>query len=892
MIEQRDIKNFIDGWKARGNEKSDAQSFWLELIRALGINDPAKFIRFELPIDVDDHKCFIDGWIGATKVLIEQKSRGIDLDKSARQSDGAFLNPFEQALRYAYALPFSQRPRWIVVCNFVELRVYDMDRYHQRSEQSYQPNIILIERLTHEFSRLNFLIDPNDENVNPAIKISKNAIELINFIFEALKKIPHNLDEDALNKFCVRLMFCLYADDADIFEPNQFSSYLLKSDDRRVALLELFTVLNTPETQRPSDLSVELAAFPYVDGELFRDAASQIPVINKAAYYYISRAAAFDWINISPPIFGALFESILNPITRRKVGMHYTSIDNIHKVIDPLFLDELHEEFHRLRRKKKNRRIELERFQLKLASLTFLDPACGSGNFLTETYLSLRKLENEVIGELYGLGVPCESLVSIENFFGIEINDFAVAVARTALWIAENQMLTQTESILKRKFKFLPLTRSPHIVCGNALRLDWHSIAGNVDYIIGNPPFVGSTYQSVEQKDDLLMTTRLDNKKLDYVVAWYYKSADFMIGNDTRAAFVSTNSICQGEQALAVWQPLFETVHIDFARRTFKWTSESDDMTAVHCVIVGFSAAANDRPKHIYDGEQIIIADNINAYLMDGSNFFIEKRSTPLCDVPTMRLGNMAADGGHLTIEADEYEEFIRREPSARKFIRRYMMGREFINGEPRYCLWLADATVDDLRLPLIAKRVDACRRYRAKTNCYKKLAATPHLFREQNTPEQFIVVPIVSSENRQYIPMGYLDSNVIVGVKVFMIPDAELFHFGVLTSSVHMAWTRAVCGRLKSDYSYSSSIVYNNFPWCGRTSTIEQTAQRILDARALYPSRTLAALYDPKLMPDELRAAHEANDRAVLSAYGFDQSMSESEIVSSLMSMYQRLIV
>ncbi|MBR1579355.1 MAG: class I SAM-dependent DNA methyltransferase [Selenomonadaceae bacterium] len=854
MIEQRDIKNFIDDWKARGDEKSDAQSFWLDLIRALGINDPTKFIRFEIPIDVDDHKCFIDGWIGSTKVLIEQKSRGIDLDKSARQSDGAFLNPFEQALRYAYALPFSQRPRWIVVCNFVELRVYDMDRYHQRSDQSYQPNVIAIERLTHEFTRLNFLIDPNDENVNPAIKISKNAIELINFIFEALKKIPHNLDEDALNKFCVRLMFCLYADDADIFEPNQFSSYLLKSDDRRAALLELFTVLNTPETQRPSDLTAELAAFPYVDG--------------------------------------ALFESILNPITRRKVGMHYTSIENIHKVIDPLFLDALHEEFRRLRRKKKNRRLELERFQLKLASLTFLDPACGSGNFLTETYLSLRRLENEVIGELYGLGVPCESLVSIENFFGIEINDFAVAVARTALWIAENQMLTQTESILKRKFKFLPLTRSPHIVCGNALRLDWRSIAGNVDYIIGNPPFVGSTYQSVEQKDDLLMTTRLDNKKLDYVVAWYYKSADFMIGNDTRAAFVSTNSICQGEQASAVWQPLFETVHIDFARRTFKWTSESDDMPAVHCVIVGFSAAANDRPKLIFDGDQIIVAENINAYLMDGSNFFIEKRSTPLCDVPTMRLGNMAADGGHLTIEADEYEEFIRREPSARKYIRRYMMGREFINGEPRYCLWLADATVDDLRLPLIAKRVDACRRYRAKTNCYKKLAATPHLFREQNTPEQFIVVPIVSSENRQYIPMGYLDSNVIVGVKVFMIPDAELFHFGVLTSSVHMAWTRALCGRLKSDYSYSSSIVYNNFPWCERTVEIEQTAQRILDVRAKYPSRTLAALYDPKLMPIELRAAHEANDRAVMSAYGFAPSLTESEIVSSLMSMYQRLTV
>ncbi|MBQ9478742.1 MAG: SAM-dependent DNA methyltransferase, partial [Selenomonadaceae bacterium] len=509
---------------------------------------------------------------------------------------------------------------------------------------------------------------------------------------------------------------------------------------------------------------------------------------------------------------------------------------------------------------------------------------------LTETYLSLRRLENEIIRELYGLGAQCSIRVSIENFYGIEINDFAVAVARTAMWIAENQMLQETEMIIHEDINFLPLTSAAHIVEGNALRLDWHEIAPRgVDYVIGNPPFVGNRYQTAQQRADVLSVCK-ELKPLDYVTCWFKRAADFMVGNRTRAALVATNSITQGEQVAPLWKVL--DAHIDFARRTFKWLSESEDMAAVHCVIVGFSHAPNDRPKIIYDGDKKLVAKNINGYLLDGPNILIDSRTKPICDVPKMRRGNQATDGGNLIIEADDYAQFIRREPRAQKFIRRLIGAEEFLNGKARWCLWLVDATADDLQLPLITQRVEGCRQTRLKSRDAgaRKLAATPHLFREQLNPPTAILVPRVSSENRKYIPMGFIDDEAIVTDRVQIIPNADLFHFGVLESSTHMAWTSVVCGRLEMRYNYSAHVVYNNFPWCGRTVEIEQTAQRILDARALYSSWTLAALYDPNLMPLELRAAHEANDRAVMSAYGFAPSLSESEIVSSLMSMYQRL--
>ncbi len=894
------VKNFVDAWSGRGSEKSDAQLFWLAMLRALGVDAPEAFIKSEMPVSVDDHACFIDIFIPATKVLIENKSRGIDLDKPAQQSDGKFLTPFAQAKRYADALPYSRRPRWIVVCNFVELRIYDMDRLDEmtRRGESYKPNSIAVERLAVEYKRLNFLIDPEDENVDPSVKISKRAAEIIGDLYRAFGRF----DPVALNKLCVRLVFCLYAEDAFIFEHNQFSNYIRQAADRRQALIDLFVVLDQPLDQRDPNLRAELAQFPYVNGDLFRE-SSDVPVINNVISHYLLVDAGdddrFNWRGISPTIFGALFESTLNPVTRRTGGMHYTSVENIHKLIDPLFLDDLYDEFKAVKRKRKNRRRELENFQLKLAALKFFDPACGSGNFLTETYLSLRRLENEVIRELHGLGAECHILVSIENFFGVEINDFAVAVARTALWIAENQMLQETEMIIHRDLNFLPLTSAAHIIEGDALTLDWRAAVGEVDYIIGNPPFSGARMMTAANKAALVDV--FDGWKgagnLDFVAGWFKKAGDFMSRSSypIRAAFVATNSITQGETVSLIWRKLFELIHIDFAHRTFRWLSESEDMAAVHCVIIGFSAAPNPKPKLIIEGKKKTVVSNINGYLLDAPNFFIDRRTTPISPVPKLIFGSMPNDGGNLIIEADDYDQFIRREPRAKKFIRPLLGAEEFLNGKKRWCLWLKEATPEEIQsMPMVAERVEGVRRSRlsSKRAATRKLADTPTLFGEIRQPEEnFIVMPEVSSGLRKYIPIGFLPPSIIVSNRLFTIPKADLFHFGVLTSIVHMAWTRLTAGYLGTSYNYSGTVVYNNFVWCGRSARIEETARAILDARALYPSWTLAALYDEATMPAELRSAHEENDRAVLAAYGFDETMSEVELVTRLMEMNRRLV-
>ena len=906
------VTKFFSDWSKHGSEKSDAQLFWIELLQALGLENINRNVEFEKKIE---HLGYIDVFIKPTGVLVEQKSRGIDLDKPARQSDGSFLTPFEQAKRYADALPYSQHPRWIVVCNFDEFRIYDMDRVTSSNVVKFQS--IKFAHLPHAYIRLGFLVDPNDDNIEE-VQLSKDAVNIMKRIRQAFarkmlapRKFKPDVDpveflssdrKNILNKFCVRLVFCLYSEDAAVFNHNQFVDYIKNAADYGSALVDLFTVLNTPADRRDPTLRAELKNFPYVNGGLFDGDALNLPPFDNVTSAGITlqartpeRNKTLSWFTINPTIFGALFESDLNRSTRRTGGMHYTSRDNIHKLIKPLFLDELHDEFDAAKRKsKQNRRRALENLQDKIASLTFLDPACGSGNFLTETYIKLRELENDILRELLKLGAVCEIKVSIDQFFGIEINDFACAIAQTAMWISEHKMLFDTEIGIRERVSFLPLKHSARIVCGNALTLDWKKIVPDgVDYIIGNPPFVGYSHQSPEQKAELLAATALNNKKLDYVTAWFYKAADFMDGNYTRAAFVATNSIVQGEQVAAVWRKLFETVHIDFAYRTFKWTSESENMAAVHCVIVGFSVAPSDRPRIIFDGDQKIIATNINAYLFDGPNYFVEKRTAPLCDVPPIMNGNRPADGGNLIIEADDYDLFVRQEPRAEKFIRRLLGSEEFINGKTRWCLWLVDATAEDLRLPLIADRVERCRLSRLKSTkaATRKLAATPHLFQEIRQPKNnFILVPTVSSERRQYIPMDFLTADVITTNTVQIIPDADLFHFGVLTSSVHMAWMRTVGGRLEMRYSYSNTLVYNNFVWCSRSAAIEDSARHILEARALYPARSLASLYNPESMPEDLRAAHEANDLAVLDAYGFARDISEAEIVSRLMEMYQRL--
>lgn len=907
---------FAEEWKGRGYEKGESQPFWMALLHNVyGVEHAEKYISFENQVKLSSTS-FIDGYIDATHVLIEQKSIDKDLRKPIKQSDGTLLTPFEQAKRYANEMPYSKRPRWVVVCNFQSFLVYDMEHPHSEPEE------ILLKNLATDYHRLRFLVDEQATHIKKEMEVSIKAGELVGRLYdEILKQYLDPSSPDtlrSLNVLCVRLVFCLYAEDAGIFgRHGMFGDYLSKfePDRLRTALIDLFGVLNTPVEKRDPYMDEALAAFPYVGGELFADDHIEIPRLNEHIADLLIRKASddFDWSQISPTIFGAVFESTLNPDTRRSGGMHYTSIENIHKVIDPLFMDELNEEFYTILAEKveRTRMRQLAAFQDKLGSLTFLDPACGSGNFLTETYISLRRLENRVISQLNQgqatLGAWNNPIkVDIHQFYGIEINDFAVTVASTALWIAEAQMMAETERIVHMDLDCLPLKSYTNIKEGNALRIDWNEVvpASKLNYIMGNPPFIGAPYMVQDQRNDLRLIFGEKWKnigEMDYVTAWYKKATEMMKGTSIRTALVSTNSISQGEQVANLWKPLFEQdgVHIDFAHRTFQWDSEASIKAHVHCVIIGFSCAENNSVKKIYDGNIEHRVANINAYLMDAPDVFIVSRSKPLCGVPAIRKGNQPTDGGNLIIEASDLESFLAAEPKAEKFIKQLMGAREYINNKPRYCLWLKDATPNELRqMPEVMKRIEGVRQMRESSGDAgtRRLADYPHLFRETLNPESCIIVPSHSSENRRYIPLGFITSSTIVTNAVLIIPDAPTYHFGILTSNVHMAWVRAVCGRIKSDYRYSKDIVYNNFPWPTPTDAqkakIEQTAQAILDARALYPDSSLADLYDEVTMPPELRRAHQQNDRAVMEAYGFpiSRDFTESDCVARLFEMYKAL--
>lgn len=920
--QQRDAaRAFASYWGEHGDEKQDTQRFWMDLLQnVLGVENPSQFIEFEVPVMLS-HTSFIDGFIPSTRVLIEQKSEDIDLKKGSRQSDGSMLTPFQQARRYAGYLPHNQNPRWIVVCNFREFQIHDMNRPND------EPELLKLEELETQFHRLHFLVDTGDTSIKKEMEISLQAGDIVGVLYDALlEKYKDPTDPEtlkSLNALCVRLVFCLYAEDAGIFGARgMFHDYLKRHvADARRALIDLFKVLDTKEEERDPYMDEDLAAFPYVNGGLFAEESVVIPRLDESIVDLILHKASedFDWSEISPTIFGAVFESTLNPETRRAGGMHYTSIENIHKVIDPLFLDGLKREFSEIAAigeiKARNRKFRA--FQAKLAGLKFLDPACGSGNFLTETYLSLRRLENDILRQLtdqvmFG-GVQKEDLiqVSIGQFYGIEINDFAVTVARTALWIAESQMMKETEDVVHMSLDFLPLRSYANITEGNALRLDWESVVPKhqLSYIMGNPPFVGYSLQSKEQKKDIL-SIYVNEKgkpyktagKIDYVAGWYFKASQLIQGTNIRIAFVSTNSITQGEQVAGVWKPLYDRfgIHIDFAYRTFRWDSEANLKAHVHCVIVGFSVAPNNAEKRIYSEEHFQMAENINAYLMDAPTVFIESRSKSLCEVPEMLYGNKPTDGGFLFLTNDEYQDVQKREPEILKYIRRVYGASEFINNKPRFCIWLVGVSPAEVRKSkFIMERVESVRKFRLASTkaATRKSAEMPTLFQEVRHPNSdYIIVPRHSSETRKYIPLGFVSPEIIVNDAVQIIPNATTYHFGVLTSNVHMAWMRAVCGRIKSDYRYSKDIVYNNFPWPTPTeeqkTKIEQTAQGILDARALYTDCSLADLYDEVTMPVELRRAHQANDKAVMAAYGFPvRTTTEASCVAELMRMYQRLV-
>ena len=923
--QKKQAKAFIERWGNRGNERQDSQSFWLDLLQSVyGIENPSEYIKFEDKVMLD-HTSFIDGYIEKTKVLIEQKGVNKDLNKAIKQSDDTYLTPFQQAKRYSANLPYSKRPRWIVTCNFKEFYVYDME------QPNGEPKVIKLADLDKEAYRLEFLIDKTNEHLEREMKVSIEAGEIVGKIYESLLKqyINPNSPESlhAINQLIVRLVFCLYAEDAGIFgHKTMFHDYMVRfgSRDFRRGLVDLFAVLDTPIDARDPYLDSELNAFPYVNGGMFAENNLEIPKFTDELRELILEHASssFDWSEISPTIFGAVFESTLNPETRRSGGMHYTSIENIHKVIDPLFLDELKDELNEIRQFKQPKIVErkAKQFQSKLASLTFFDPACGSGNFLTETYISLRRLENEAIrlymGDAVALDVGQELVkVQLNQFYGIEINDFAVSVAKTALWIAESQMLEETADIVYTNIDFLPLKSYTNIVEGNALRTDWETIVpkDKLNYIIGNPPFVGHSIQNAEQKKDMRAIYVDENGKeyslagkIDYVAGWYFKASELIFGTAAKVAFVSTNSICQGEQVAGVWKPIYDrfNISIDFAYQTFQWNSEAKDKAAVHCIIVGFSSDTNKGIKKLYTSSNTLeLVENISPYLLPGKTIFVESLKKPLGNVSPMYFGSKPTDGGFFFLTPEEREEFVRKEPQSLKYIRKVLGAQEYINNIERYCLWLVDISPEELKnSPMIYERVRKVREFRlsSKAESTRKFADKATEFKQNaqpNTP--YLIIPIVSSENRRYIPIGYIQPDVIATNATQIVPNASLYEFGVITSNVHMAWMRTVAGKLKSDYRYSSTIVYNTFPWLEiseqQRKRIEETAKEILNVRTKYSTSSLAALYDDHIMPSDLRTAHQKNDRAVMEAYGMTKIvdgkktwLTESETVARLFEMYE----
>ena len=861
---------------------------------------------------------FIDVTIADAKTIIEQKSLDVDLDKP-EERQGVMVTPFEQARNYANTLPNSQRPDYIIVCDFNIFRIHNLNKENPESDYIE----FTLPELPDQLYLLDFLIDPQRARIKREEKVSITAGTLIGRLYSLLRQQYIDPDssesQHSLNVLCVRLVFCLFAEDAELFEKDAFYNYLkdIPAPHIRSALQELFQALNTPVDQRDPYSAQDLLRFPYVNGGLFAQ-EEVIPhftdEIKSVLLDEVSQNT--NWSSISPTIFGGVFESTLNPETRSRGGMHYTSPENIHKVIDPLFLDSLKAELENILEEpgitKAKRKRNLNQFHDKLASLTFFDPACGSGNFLTETYISLRRLENKVLSVLAddqtSLGfddINASPLkISLDQFFGLEINDFAVSVASTALWIAQLQANREAEMIITRNIEDLPLHDAAHIHQGNALRFDWNDVlsAKKCSYVIGNPPFLGYSRLGKEQKEDRLAIFGKPGGVLDYVACWYRVAANYMQGTTAEAAFVSTNSICQGQQVTPLWKPLFEMgIHINFAHRTFTWSNESADQAHVYCIIVGFSYIeraekfAWNYNKGTVEKEQV---KHLNGYLVDAACVFLERRSKPLCDVPMMSAGGKPTEGGFLLMTPEERDELVSIEPEAEQYIRKFSMGEEFIKGKDRYCLWLVDCPPQKIaKMPAVRERVLKVKEMREKSTkaATRKKAETPWLFDEIRYQGEgaYIGVPKVSSERRKYIPAGFVTDGMIPGDMLYFILTDSLFIFGIFISQLHNAWMRVVSGRLKSDYRYGNTTVYNNFVWPDATDSqkkkIEKCTQVVLDARAQYEGSTLADLYDPgnEFLYPALVKAHQELDKAVEAAYGVDFDGDEQKIVAHLFDLY-----
>ena len=888
---------FADDWKDTVREEAEAQSFLIDFFHVLGVSRKRVAI-FEHKVKcADGGSGYIDlFWKG--HILIEMKTRGKDLSKA-----------YEQAKRYADSLAHHELPKAILVCDFENWHFYDLGK-------DGQPTTFSLSELPQYIHLFHFLAGYEQREYQEEDPVNVQAAELLGKLHDRLKAIGYI--GHPLEVYLVRLLFCLFAEDTGIFRKDSFRSYVLNctaEDGRDLAplLAQLFQVLNTPEKKRLCTRDASVTEFPYVNGGLFAEFLP-MPAFDSDMRQAVLDCCALDWSRISPAIFGSMFQSVMNAEERRALGAHYTSERNILKLINPLFMDGLREEFESIQHDKSNRKASrLQAFHKKLTELNFLDPACGCGNFLVVAYRELRRLELSVIAERekleasgtgWMLSANDVCLVNVNQFYGIEIEEFPAQIAQVAMWLMDHQMNIEVGNYFGEAFARIPLTASATIVCGNALQLDWESVVPKekLSYILGNPPFIGARYMNSAQKDDLMQVfSKVKNAgDLDFVAAWYKKAADYMEETSIETALVSTNSIAQGQSVAILWKHILQDLDctINFAYRTFKWSNEARGNAAVHCVIVGFSRNKERNQKIIVNEQDLVIkASHINGYLVDAADIFIENRTKPICSVPEMGIGNKPIDGGNYLFTEEEKNAFIAIEPAAKEYFMPWLGSQELINGLVRYCLWLGNCSPSELKqMPEAMKRVEAVRKFRqeSKSAPTRAIADKPRRFHVENMPQgSYIAVPEVSSERRRYIPMGFLDEKTLCSNLLKLIPGATLYHFGVLTSTMHMAWTRAVCGRLKSDYRYSNKIVYNNYPWpetsAAQQEKIAELAQGVLNARALYPNCTLAELYDPNLMPDELTDAHRKLDAAVEKAYG-RRFADDAERVAFLFEKYTEL--
>lgn len=913
-----DAESFASRWANKGNENQDTQRFWIDFYQnVLGVEDAVSRLEFEKPVSTDasTHEGYIDVFIPSAKTLVEQKSLGIDLAKEETRQ-GRKVTPAKQGNAYAQGMPLSQQPRYIIACNFAEFWVFDRERDSLCREPLFK---LPLAELPKNLAAIQFLKGGAEApaTISRAVSVEAGKImsKLHDLVAEAFDDPDTPENHHALSVLMTRLMFLMFCEDSGLVAPNAFRDYVshFQAGDLRRGLKDLFVWLDTKDEDRDKYAESWLKKLPYMNGGLFRE-KTEIPPLSENFRHtlIVEGCQEFDWSGVSPTVFGSIFEGALSHDHRRANGQHFTSPENIHKVIDPLFLDGLKAEFDEACAKPVAggaRTRALKDLHKKIGSISILDPAAGSGNFLTESYLCLRRLENRILFELQGDQASFsfedsgdrDVLVSLRNFHGIELEDFACCVARTALWIAEKQADADTAKVTQRVYQELPLTDYEGIVNANALRIDWNDVvpADEVDYVLGNPPFIGYSNLNEEQKADRVDIFGKTGGVLDYVACWYRKAADYTRETQARCAFVSTNSICQGQQVEPLWKPLFEDkVNINFAHKSFVWNSQAADEAHVHVVIVGFSRV-NGNKKDLFDrsGSKSEVT-HINAYLAAAPDAFVSRRAKPICDVPAMMAGGKPTDGGNLLLTQEERDELLCREPDAAPYIKPFSMGAEYINGIPRYCIWLDGVDPAVLtKLPLVRTRVQAVREFRftSKKAATQKKAATPWLFDEVRPPKgkSYIAVPKVSSGRRKYVPMGFVTNEMIPGDMLFSVSNAGLYEFGILESQFHNAWMRQVAGRLKSDYRYTNTIVYNNFVWPDASTEqhgyIESCAQEVLDARAEHPDATLADMYNPDnefLFPD-LMKAHAELDAAVEAAYGVDFNGDENGIVAHLFNLY-----